>query len=196
MILSAVTTTTLVQRAGAYSSELTDSPVTGYTTDDNTAPTDAPVTVDTTDATPSPVTDDHQFIDECTPNDVACAADATCTSCVTAGSDSAAELECRQFSLLTSTAEGCDANLDYACCLDDLSEFECLDNDAFMALFICSLGEYNCVVDEITCDGDESTTEFDGAAAKLGPASTALAFSTALTALLPFLAVGLTNTLE
>lgn len=161
LAITTTTTTTLVQLAGAFSSDLTNAPVTGYTTDG-------------TDAM-------------CFTEQTACAADATCTTCHSGGSNSAAVDECLMFNTVTTSSRGCDFRLDSACCMDDVSDFECLDNEAFVALEICFLEEHGCAVDEITCDGDKSTNATDGTTSDLGATSTALALSCAFMGLLTLL---------
>ena len=160
-LATTITTTTLVQPAGAFSSELTNAPVTGFATDD-------------TDAT-------------CSTELTACVADATCTICHTGGSNSAATDKCQLFNPATTSSLGCDFMLDSACCLDDVSDFECLDNEAFVAFQICFIEQYGCSVDEITCDGDESTNATDRATSNLGATLTAVALSSAFIGLLPLL---------
>ena len=188
VLLLAMTSTTLVHQAAAFSSETTDSPVTGFTTDDTAVATDAPaITGDTTDAATAPPATDGDTGDACLDERAACTADATCINCFAAGSSSAAELECREINALITSEEDCAANLDTICCLDAASEFECLDNEAYVGLAMCDLEDYGCLVDEITCDGDESTTEFDGAVGHRGPASIAIAFSFTFMVLLSLL---------
>lgn len=80
--------------------------------------------------------------------------------------------------------------MDIACCKNDVSEFDCLANDAFVANVLCVMdAEYGCVVEELTCDGDESTSEFAGATARNGGASTVIVFSCAFVVLMSFLRV-------
>lgn len=192
MLFLALTATTLVQRAGASTSVTssttdstsTEAPATSTSSTDapvtSTSSTDAPVTTDTGDDT-----DDETASVACAAEINACIADTTCNSCYYTESDAADD--CKTVSLFSGGADSCEFNLDEACCLDDLSELECLDSDVYVAFYMCFLDNYGCILDEITCDGEDSTTEFDGASSNLGPVSTALAFSTAFTALLPFL---------
>ena len=174
VLLLAVMTTTFVKRAGAYSSELTPTPVTGYTTD-GTGITAVPFTSDATGATEAPAAIGNDII--CSDQRDVCNADTTCSSCLTASSSTTAREECYEFYYITTSSEGCQFRLDVACCLNNLSEFECLDVEEFVSYHICVLNGYGCAVDEITCDGDESTSEFAGATANLGGAFTGVAFS-------------------
>lgn len=179
ILLLATTTITFVHPAAAYSSELTDAPVT-----DGTAETDVPVTSDAADVTESPATGDS-FAAACFAKIMACTADETCESCLPQESTTTANQQCG-FNTFIINGD-CGTGLDFACCLDDLSESECLVNEAFDEYLVCGLEYLGCSVDEITCDGAESTTEYDAAAATLGPASTVLALSSAFVILLPFL---------
>lgn len=101
------------------------------------------------------------------------------------------------------------------CCIEDASEFESIENDAFMAYWWCFLDIVDCPVQEITCAGntdadsavaadddaedgevDVDSTErssnnaaFTASTANAGPASTAalVAFSSAFLFILPLL---------
>lgn len=212
LLLLFTASTTLVNPAGAYSSELTDSPVTGYTTDGTTGATPSPATTsDTTGAGTLPPgaieeDDDGDSADVCTAEEVACASEETCLSCLTAGSSSAAFASCGELVDATDAAtsaeaeEICADNVELGCCLDEISEFECLENDAFVVAALCFLEAAGCPADEIECldtedededeAGDSTDVASDGAtaASSLGNASTYVAaFSCAFMVLWPLL---------
>ena len=105
----AVMTTTFVQRAWAYSSELTPAPVTGYTTD-GTGTTAAPFFTDATGPTEPPVTSEDEFI--CPDEFSACLADSTCSSCLLERSTTSSTKECLTYYTDTTTSEGCQFRLD------------------------------------------------------------------------------------
>lgn len=214
LLLLFATSTTLVHPAGAYSSELTDSPVTGYTTDGTTGATPSPATTsDTTGAVTLPPgateeeeDDDGDSAEVCNAEQVACASEETCWSCLSAGSSSAAFASCGGELVDAAAAtsaeaeEICADNVAVGCCLDELSEFECLENDAFVVTALCFLEASGCPADGIECvdtgdedeDEDEDSTDVasDGAtsATSLGNASTSVvAFSCAFMVLWPLL---------
>lgn len=153
LLLAFTRSTLLVRRVGAYSSELTNAPVTTSDAKDGTVPTEPPAVADDDDAS------------ACSAEVNACLADTTCQSCLSASSSSTATLACRSFDPLTTSASGCDVNLDAICCLDKISDFNCRGNDEYLAYGMCVLEDSGCGVGEVTCDGDgeESTAETDGA---------------------------------
>lgn len=51
----------------------------------------------------------------------------------------------------------CSAFMSAACCLDRASEWECVKNDNFIKLWLCSMEASGCSFDERTC-GEESST--------------------------------------
>lgn len=165
-MLLATTTTMVVNPAAAYSPELTDSSVTVETE--------------------PPATSEDNFFSSCGEEYFGCQEDAACSSCREQDPDDSSATPCG-FNPIITGEEDCATSLTFACCLDDLSDFECLDNEAFVELWMCVLDDIGCSADEITCDGAESTTEYDAAATTLGPASIALALSAAFMVLLPLL---------
>lgn len=117
----------------------------------------------------------------CTPEVAACFSDDTCQSCLSAGSDSAAYDEC------TAIADSsCDGSMDAACCLDDLSDFDCLENEAFMGFVACTLEDRGCST-EFACDGAEAQGVTGAGAAVFGDGSMVIAVSCASIAMLPLL---------
>lgn len=127
LLLAITTTTTLVQPAGAL-----DTSATGTPTDD--------------------------AIETCSAQVIDCEADATCFDCMRADTTSASEaLECFEEAGLdqveSSTAE-CYHITAGVCCFDLVSEFECYENDPFVAYWRCFLDAKGCPDEELTCDGD------------------------------------------
>lgn len=189
LLLLAATTTTLVHLAVAYSSELTDAPEAGSTTGGPTVATEPPTTT-TGDgagaATEPPTAFDGSFFSACGEESFACSSDAACSSCQEQDPDGSSAIPCG-FNPLVTDEDDCDTNFDFACCLDDLSELECLENEAFAALWLCNVDRVGCSADEITCEGDESTTKTDSSAADLRPAPIVISVFSAFMGLLPIL---------
>ena len=134
------------------------------------------------------MTSEDEFI--CPDEFSACLADSTCSSCLLERSTTSSTKECLTYYTDTTTSEGCQFRLDEMCCINEISEFDCLASDAFVAGVLCRMDAlFGCVVEELTCDGDESTSEFDGVTAGNGGASTGITLSCAFIVLLPFLRV-------
>lgn len=182
VLLLALTTTTFMQWAGA---QLTPAPASVYTTDDDAGATPAPVASDTANATEAPEESENIYT-ACLDETFACSADETCQSCQTAASSSAAVQECA-FGDIATDGDDCEETLDTACCLNELSEYDCLENELYVARWNCTLDSLGCVVEKITCDGADSTSDLDGALANFGCTSTVIAFSCAFMVLLPLL---------
>lgn len=158
VLLLLATTTTLMPRASAISSDVNG----------------------TSEATTSDA-------DDCSTELTTCQADAVCQSCSTAASSSVVSDSCYTFNPTTTTSQGCDLQLDAVCCLVGLSEFDCLENDAFVALSTCHIESFGCT-EAIACDGDE----YVGATgtASLGYGSAFIAFSCAFVVMVQLLWVG------
>ena len=190
LLLLAITSTMFVHRAGAYSSELTNSPVMGSTTDGTIDRTSAPTASGTTEPE-----------DECVLEQTACVADEVCVDCLTIAAQGDACGDLVDASNSSNPTETCVDNMEIACCVDALSEFECLENKAFVVGVLCFLEAFGCPVDEVTCaddedddDGDDDLAEAasDGAASahSLGDASIGVTFlSCAFMVLWPLLLV-------
>ena len=165
VLLIAIAITTFVQLADAYTY--------GYGTG-STGGTGGTIDIPVTD-------DDYSTSAACSAELSACGDDATCRSCLTADSSSAERLSCGDIVTSTSSVEACDANIEIACYLDELSEFECLENDNFLAVVLCLLEQYGCATDDVTCSNgdDNADTASNGAAASLGDVPTAIVLSCA-----------------
>lgn len=173
LLLAFTSSTPLVQRAGAYSSELTNAKAMTGGASDGAVPIEPPIL--------AAGGGDDDDASGCSTELDACLADTTCHSCLSASSSSTATLACRSFDPQTTSASGCDLNLDAICCLDGVSDFDCRGIDEYLAYGMCILEEGDCGVDKITCDDDEeSTAETEGGAAgasRLGDEAKAIASS-------------------
>lgn len=120
----------------------------------------------------------------CTAEYAACIAEETCNDCITPSFTSTAFLECSDSGFFDNNAD-CDSNTQTACCLDDVSEFDCMENEAFSRHVSCYLDSVGCGT-AFSCDGAEVSSGAD-ATANLGYASTLIALSCAFVPMLPLL---------
>lgn len=127
LLLTITTTTRLVKPAGAL-----DTSATGTPTDD--------------------------AIETCSVQVTDCEADPTCHSCMRMDSSSASEaLECFEeagIDDVESFSAECYHLSAGVCCFDLVSEFDCLENDQFVAYWRCFLDAKGCPEEELTCDSD------------------------------------------
>lgn len=109
----------------------------------------------------------------------ACSANDTCTACLNAIDEYETEIdECGGTldftSLATSSWAACDEFDAFACCVDEVSDEECLGDDNFVQYWLCIEAANGCGVLEISCEGLNSGAT-TATPATFGIASTAAA---------------------
>lgn len=116
----------------------------------------------------------------------ACQGDETCTSCSSVPEGSRAEFgRCSDAATADapdSSSNYCLSNVADVCCLNDISEKECLENDQFVNYSMCKLDADGCLLNELACGHDwvkESVSVSSSSsgipAAELADGSTAIA---------------------
>lgn len=132
--------------------------------------------------------------ESCPTEEFACLDDETCSSCLAVTSTNGADIDqCLKLasSSSSSATTACSSGMGSPCCIDEVSEHECLYNELFVEYMLCVLENEGCLVDEISCDaalGSLSGSSDGSATAGVGGRSTAavLVFCcTLFTVLLP-----------
>ena len=119
----------------------------------------------TTTATASSTTRDDDDVAEACRTPVAdCRADETCLTCLEEASSSSTPeiLSCYEETGVADVESSTASCADYkgaVCCLDEVSELECLENDAFTEYWACFLELTGCSDVTVTCDGDTDIDE-------------------------------------
>lgn len=107
--------------------------------------------------------DSNSYTTECATEIIACQEDDTCfNGCFAADEDGTVETHaCIDALGVVSNGSfasaSCDDVMTAGCCLDEVSDGECLENEAFVDYWLCFAGTMDCLADEITCDDDETT---------------------------------------
>lgn len=107
--------------------------------------------------------DSNSYTTECATEILACQEDDTCFNGCFAGEKNGTVETHACIDALGLVSSGsfasasCDDVMTAACCLDGVSDSECLENEAFVEYMLCFAGTMDCVADEITCDDNETT---------------------------------------
>lgn len=122
--------------------------------------------------------DDTTTATACLTEATACEDDATCLSCHTEISTSSTDFrECGEaigLDDVESSTATCSDYIASMCCVEEASELECLENDAFAAFWACSLESVGCGEEIVACDG-VGGVETEESASNGAPAATTTA---------------------
>ncbi|CAM9836890.1 unnamed protein product [Laminaria digitata] len=101
---------------------------------------------------------DDTATDLCPAELQACNEDPTCSGCISVTETSSTEFkdcETAGSSSMSSSASICIEGRQAMCCIDELSEFDCMGNDVYVAYVACLLVESGCSAEDISCNEEQ-----------------------------------------
>lgn len=152
LLLAMTTTTTLVQPSGARSSS---------------SSTFIPPSVSTVlPPFSSTVFSSSTFNEECAAEVLACNQEDTCNICSSFNEVNGVEFqECVEDITLDDTdslAAVCSAYMNAVCCIETISDDNCVSDGNFGDLLLCSLEALGCSFDELTCEANSGAAGLSG----------------------------------
>ena len=135
--------------------------------------------------------------DGCQTESSACSLDATCSSCNLIAFASSSEYEeCIDVDVSATGGGGgssaeCDGFMAGPCCVDEVSDLECLESEIFLDFTLCTIASLGCSADEITCrDSSDANDDVEAGAASPINGATASSLGRTSTAAAVVVSVG------
>lgn len=106
--------------------------------------------------------DSTENTESCPTEEFACLDDETCSSCLAVTVTGSAEVnECVELASSSATTV-CTSGMGAPCCMDEVSEHDCLYNEPFVEYMLCALENEGRLADEISCDSVGSLSGSSG----------------------------------